>query len=138
MQLHFIPKKTIFRKFFRGRLSVQNKTNISLIYGTLGIQILENARLSTDQLESFRRVIRRLLKRKGKLLFIQKANLPLTAKPAEVRMGSGKGALSTWVVRVMKGSVLAELKGVHFQKAIKAIKKALSKLSIKSRIIFVK
>lgn len=136
MQIFFIPKKSKYRKLFRGRLRYKNVNNVYLTRGSLGIQVLENARISTEQMESLRRYIRRFIKRKGKLFFIRKANLSLTSKPAEVRMGSGKGAPSTWVLRINKGSVLAELRGVTFSKAYKALTKSLSKISVKSRIIF--
>lgn len=136
MQVFFIPKKCKYRKLFRGRLRYKNVNNVSLTKGSLGIQVLEDSRISTEQMESVRRYVRRFIKRKGKLFFIRKANLSLTAKPAEVRMGSGKGSPSTWALRLNKGLIIAELRGVPFFKAYKALTKSLTKLSVKSRIIF--
>jgi len=135
MQAFFTPKRNRYKKNFRRYLRSKNQTNVTLTKGKIGLQVLKDSRISIEQLEAFRRLVRRRVKRKGKLLFIRKANLSLTSKSAGVRMGSGKGNPTTWCLQINKGSVLVELKGVSFFKAFIALKKAMPKLSIPTRVI---
>ena len=136
MKLYFVPKKTTYKKYFRGKIHSLNQSNLLLKKGNIGLQILESARLSVEQIESFRRAFRRIVRKKGTFFLLKKANLLLTAKPAEVRMGSGKGNPSLWVVKSYKNFILMEFKGIPLFKAILAIKKACIKLSVKTQLIF--
>jgi len=136
MKLYFVPKKNKYKKYFRTRTHARNNTNINIKKGIIALQILEKSRMSVEQIEAFRRSFRRRIKKKGTIFLVHKPNLLLTAKPAEVRMGSGKGAPSLWVLKTYKHYVLMEFKGIPIYKAIKAIKKACIKLSVKTQIIY--
>jgi large subunit ribosomal protein L16 len=136
MKLYFTPKKQKYKKYFRSRLHSINQPNLNIKKGSLALQSLEKSRISVEQMEAFRRTFRRYIKKKGRVIIAQKANLRLTAKPAEVRMGSGKGNPAKWIIKTYKASILFEFKGIPILKAIQGIKKASSKLSVKTKIIY--
>jgi len=136
MKIYFTPKKSKHKKYFRGRLSNVNQSQLMIKNGDLGLQALQQGRISVEQLESFRRTFRRQIKKKGTVSLNKKANLLLTAKPGEVRMGSGKGNPSIWVVKILTNSILFEFKGLPILKTYFMLKKAYAKLSLKTKIIY--
>jgi large subunit ribosomal protein L16 len=103
------PKKTKYRKAFKGRNRGQSSRGFSLDQGQYGLKALGYARLTARQIESARRVITRQLKRMGVLWIRVYPSLPVTSKPAEVRMGSGKGSVDYWSVRVQPGRIIYEV-----------------------------
>jgi large subunit ribosomal protein L16 len=126
------PKKTKYIKSQRGRLS-RTETSFSCgKFGKYALIALESAFLSARQIESTRQVINRCLKRKGKIWIRVFPDFPMTAKPTEVRMGKGKGAVKTWFARIRKGKVLFEVDGVPSLKAKEALITAKKKLPFKA------
>ena len=106
------PKRTKFRKAFKGRISGQAKGGTSLAFGEFGLKALEPERVTARQIEATRRAITREMKRQGKVWIRVFPDVPVTAKPIEVRMGKGKGAVDRWVARVAPGRILFEIDGV--------------------------
>jgi len=128
------PKRTKYRKQQRGRL--RGKTVGSrLVHGDFGLQALEPVLLTARQIEATRRTITRYTKRGGKLWIMVFPDKPITARAAESRMGSGKGAVTHWVAVVKPGKILFELTGVPIQVAQEALKMASYKLPIKTKQI---
>ena len=128
------PKRTKYRKQQRGRL--RGKTVGSrLVHGDFGLQALEPVLLTARQIEATRRTITRYTKRGGKLWIMVFPDKPITARAAESRMGSGKGAVTHWVAVVKPGKILFELNGVPSQVAQEALKMASYKLPIKTKQI---
>jgi|TARA_B110000902_G_C13959087_1_gene456716 large subunit ribosomal protein L16 len=117
----WIPNKKKFRKYRKGNLVGCEYKSINLVFGTSGLKSLENGRITTKQIETARQVIRRKIRPFGGKLWIRIfPHLSITSKPAEVRMGKGKGSINTWVAHVKRGQVLFEIAGVP-SKAAKAI-----------------
>jgi large subunit ribosomal protein L16 len=106
------PKKTKFRKAFKGRIHGNAKGGFSLAFGSFGLKALAPERITARQIEAARRTISRSMKRSGKLWIRIFPDVPVSKKPAEVRMGSGKGNPEFWVVRVKPGKIMFELDGV--------------------------
>ena len=106
------PKRTKFRKQFKGRIKGVAKGGTSLNFGSHGLKAVEPERISARQIEAARRAITRHMKRAGRVWIRIFPDLPVTAKPAEVRMGSGKGAIDRWTARVKPGRIMFELDGV--------------------------
>ena len=129
------PKKTKYKKIQKGRMSKLNFRSNSLKFGNIGIKAAKSGTVSSRQLEAARQAIVRKLNRKGKLWIKVFPNIPITAKPIEVRMGKGKGAVSHWAVSISAGTVLFEIYGVAKNLAITAFRTGGSKLPIKT-IIF--
>ncbi|MCT4635615.1 MAG: 50S ribosomal protein L16 [Rickettsiales bacterium] len=129
------PKKTKFRKAHKGRIHGFAKAGVSLAFGSYGLKALEPERITARQIEATRRVITRFIKRQGKLWIKIFPDLPVSSKPAEVRMGKGKGAPEYWACRVKPGKVLFELDGVPEDIARAAFEKAGAKLPIKTRFV---
>ena len=129
------PKKTKFRKQHRGRMKGNACRGNKLAFGDYGIQALEPVWLSSRQIEATRRTITRYVKRGGKLWIRIFPDKPITARPAETRMGSGKGALEYWVAVVKPGHILFEITGVPENIAQQAMKLASYKLPIKTKFI---
>lgn len=137
------PKRTKFRKVHRGRLRGRkvhmNNTQMTdakvLVFGDFALQALEPCWLTGRQIEAGRRVISRITKRGGQTWIHPFPDKPVTFRPAETRMGSGKGAPEYWVAVVKPGQILYELKGVSRSIASTALKNASYKMPIKTKII---
>lgn len=126
------PNKTKYLKYQRGRLSRVVSSFRCLKKGRFGLIAQESILISARQIESTRQVINRHLRRKGKIWINIYPDLPLTSKPAEVRMGKGKGAIKTWVCRIKKGMVLYEVDGVVEKRIVQALTAAKKKLSLRT------
>ena len=129
------PQGRKYRKEFKGRIHGNATSGTSLEFGSFGLKALEPERVTARQIESARRVITRFIKRQGKLWIRIFPDVPVTAKPAEVRMGKGKGAVDRYVCRVKPGRVLFELDGVAEDVAKVAFEKAGAKLPIKTKFL---
>ena len=129
------PKRTKFRKQFKGRIHGLAKGGTDLNFGAYGMKAVEPARLTARQIESARRTITRHMKRAGRLWIRIFPDVPVSKKPAEVRMGSGKGAPEWWACRVKPGRILFELDGVPADLAKEAFALAGRKLPIKTRFV---
>src|SRR5688572_27779570 len=129
------PKRTKFRKAFKGRIHGLAKSGTSLVYGSHGLKAMEPERLTARQLEAMRRAIVRHMKRAGRNWMRVFPDIPVTKKPAEVRMGSGKGSPELWVCRVKPGRIIFEIDGVSEQIAREALELGAAKLPIKTRIV---
>ena len=130
-----MPKKVKHRKTHRGRTKGNAKGATTLSYGTYGIQALTPAYVTNRQIESARIAMTRHIKRGGKVWINIYPDRPLTKKPAETRMGSGKGSPEWWVANVKPGRVLFEVSGVSEELARGALTRAIHKLPLKARII---
>lgn len=129
------PKKTKYRKYQKGQIKGP-KQNITLLsFGKFGIKSLEQGRIKSRTIEAARRAITRKLKRSGLLWIRVFPDIPVTEKPAEVRMGKGKGAPSFWVCRVQPGQILFEMDGISETLAKQASILAIMKLNVKARFI---
>ena len=129
------PKRTKYRKAFKGRIHGAAKGGFNLDFGAYGLKAMEPDRLTARQIEAARRAITRHLKRAGRVWIRVFPDVPVSKKPAEVRMGSGKGAPEFWAARVKPGRVLFELDGVSVQVAREALELAAAKLPIKTRFV---
>ena len=129
------PKRTKFRKAFKGRIRGVAKAGFQLNFGQYGLKALEPERVTARQIEAARRAITRHMKRAGRVWIRVFPDVPVSKKPAEVRMGSGKGAPEFWAARVKPGRVLFELDGVSIQVAREALELAAAKLPIKTRFV---
>ncbi|MEI7669145.1 MAG: 50S ribosomal protein L16 [Pseudomonadota bacterium] len=130
-----MPKKTKYRKAHKGRIKGNAKGGFNLNFGEYGLKALEPERVTARQIEAARRAISRHVKRIGRLWIRIFPDVPVTKKPAEVRMGSGKGSVEYWVCRVKPGRVLFEVDGVSEQVAREAFERAAAKLPIKTKFI---
>ena len=130
-----MPKKTKFRKAHKGRIHGNAKGGFTLNFGEYGLKALEPERVTARQIEAARRAISRHVKRVGRLWIRIFPDVPVTRKPAEVRMGSGKGSVEFWVCRVKPGRILFEVDGVTEQVAREALERAAAKLPIKTKFI---
>ena len=107
-----LPKNTKYRKQHKGRIHGNAKGNYELTFGYYGLKSLNAERVTARQIEASRRAITRFLKRAGRLWIRVFPDVPVTAKPAEVRMGKGKGSIDRWVCRVKPGTIMFEVDGV--------------------------
>ena len=130
------PKKTKYRKAFKGRIHGNAKGGTTLNFGLFGLKALEPERITERQIESARKAINGYLKRSGKLWIRIFPDLHVSKKPADVRMGSGKGSPEFWAFRAKPGRILFELDGVDEIQAKGAFERAAAKLPI--RVKFVK
>lgn len=128
------PKKTKYRKAHKGRIKGYNLSNFKLNNGSFGLKALEPGRITARQIEACRRAIVRKMKRTGKVWINIFPDLPVSSKPAEVRMGKGKGALNYWCCRVKPGKVLFEVDGVADFIAKDALRLGSAKLCIRTKI----
>ena len=129
------PKRTKFRKGHKGRIHGAAKGGTNLNFGAFGLKAMEPARITARQIEAARRAITRHMKRVGKVWILIFPDVPVSRKPAEVRMGSGKGTPEYWVCRVHPGRIMFELDGVPKQLAHEAFALAAAKLPIKTRMV---
>jgi len=129
------PKKVKFRKQQRGRMRGMAYRGSNLNYGYYGLQALESGYISARQIESARIAMTRRIKRGGKIWIRIFPDKPITKKPAEVRMGKGKGPPEAWVAVIKPGRVLYEMEGVSREIAMEALRLAAYKLPLKTRFI---
>src|SRR5689334_23927932 len=129
------PKRTKFRKAHKGRIHGDAKGGTTLNFGSYGLKAVEPARVTARQIEAARRAITRHMKRVGKVWIRVFPDVPVSRKPAEVRMGSGKGSPEYWVARIHPGRIMFEIDGVQKNLAVEAFQLASAKLPIKSRIV---
>ena len=129
------PKKTKFRKAFKGRIKGFATGGTDINFGSYGLKALEPARVTDRQIEAARKTISRCMKRAGRIWIRIFPDVPVSKKPAEVRMGSGKGSPEYWVCRVKPGRVLFELDGVTEDVAYKAFEYASAKLPIQTKVV---
>ncbi len=130
------PKRVKFRKQQRGRRTGIATRGVDLAFGTYGLRALEAAWITSQQIEAGRRAITRYVKRGGKVWIRIFPDKPITAKPAETRMGKGKGAPTGWVAVVKPGRILYEMAGVTEAEAREAMRLAAHKLPIATTFIF--
>ena len=129
------PKKTKFRKQFKGRIHGSAKGNYKLNYGSFGLKAMEPDRVTSRQIEAARKAITRYLKRAGRMWIRIFPDVPVSKKPAEVRMGKGKGANEYWACRIKPGRIMFEVDGVDIESARKAMMLAAAKLPIKCKFV---
>ena len=129
------PKKTKFRKQFKGRIHGSAKGNFTLNYGSYGLKAMEPERVTSRQIEAARKAITRHLKRAGKMWIRIFPDVPVSKKPAEVRMGKGKGANEYWACRIKPGRIMFEVDGVSEEIAKEGLRLAAMKLPVKCRFI---
>ena len=129
------PKRTKYRKAFKGRIHGQAKAGFTLTYGSHGLKALEPNRVTAREIEAARRALTREMKRVGKVWIRIFPDVPVSKKPIEVRMGSGKGAPEYWVARVKPGRILFEIDGVPDAIARQALTLGAAKLSVKTKIV---
>ena len=129
------PKRTTFRKAHKGRIKGIARTGFSLSFGGFGLKALEPERVTARQIEAARRAITRAMKRQGQVWIRIFPDVPVSSKPAEVRMGSGKGAPEFWVARVKPGRIMFEIDGVSLDTAKEALSLGAAKLPIRTKIV---
>ncbi len=129
------PKKTKYRKAYKGRIHGVAKGGADLIFGAFGLKAMQPERITAKQIEASRRAISRHMRRVGRLWIRIFPDVPVSKKPADVRMGSGKGNPEFWVCRVKPGRIMFELDGVTEQVAREAFERAAAKLPIKTAFI---
>ena len=129
------PKKTKFRKQFKGRIHGVAKGGTNLDFGQYGLKAVEPERITARQIEAARRALTRHMRRSGRVWIRVFPDVPVSSKPAEVRMGKGKGAPELWVCRVKPGRIMFEIDGVPSTLAREALTLAAAKLPIKTRFV---
>jgi large subunit ribosomal protein L16 len=129
------PKRTKFRKAHKGRIHGTAKGGTSLSFGAFGLKAVEPGRITAREIEAARRAITRHMKRVGKVWIRVFPDVPVSRKPAEVRMGSGKGNPEYWVARIHPGRIMFEVDGIQKQMAFEAFALAAAKLSVKTRMV---
>jgi large subunit ribosomal protein L16 len=129
------PTRTKFRKAHKGRIKGLATSAANLDFGEYGLKAMEPDRITARQIEAARRALTRHMKRAGRVWIRMYPDVPVSKKPLEVRMGSGKGAPEFWVARVKPGRILFEVDGVSQQVAREALMLAAAKLPIKTRFV---
>src|SRR6201997_1959757 len=129
------PMRTKFRKAHKGRIKGLASSAVDLAFGQFGLKALEPERVTARQIEAARRALTRHMKRAGRVWIRVFPDVPVSKKPLEVRMGSGKGAPELWVCRVKPGRILFEIDGVPLALAKEALALAAAKLPIKTRFV---
>ncbi|AIL65582.1 Ribosomal protein L16 [Rickettsiales bacterium Ac37b] len=129
------PKKTKYRKAHKGRIHGNAKGGTDLLFGAFGLKSLDPERVTARQIEAARRAVMRHMKRVGKLWIRIFPDVPVSKKPAEVRMGSGKGNPEFWVCRVHPGRIMFELDGVPEKIAREAFDKGAAKLPVRTKFV---
>lgn len=130
-----MPKKTKHRKMQKGQFSGLSKAGNFVHFGEYGIQVLERGWVTNQQIEACRVAINRFFQRRGKVWIRVFPDKPVTKKPAEVRMGKGKGAVDHWVAVVRPGKILFEVANVPKEMAQDALRRAAAKLGLKTRFV---
>ncbi|HEY9038316.1 MAG TPA: 50S ribosomal protein L16 [Roseovarius sp.] len=129
------PKRTKFRKQFKGRIKGEAKGGSDLNFGSFGLKATQPERVTARQIEAARRAMTRHMKRQGRVWIRIFPDVPVTSKPTEVRMGKGKGSVDYWAARVKPGRIMFELDGVSEEIAVEALRLAAMKLPIKTRVV---
>lgn len=129
------PKKTKYRKMHKGRIKGAAKGGFTLNFGEYGLKAMQPERVTARQIEAARRAISRHVKRVGRMWIRIFPDVPVTRKPAEVRMGSGKGSVEFWAARVQPGRIMFEIDGVPEAVAREAFDRASAKLPIKTKFV---
>src|SRR6204780_3136886 len=129
------PKRTKYRKAHKGRIHGNAKGGTSLNFGQFGLKALEPERVTARQIEAARRAITRAMKRAGRVWIRIFPDVPVSTKPAEVRMGSGKGSPEFWIARVAPGRIMFEIDGVSADLAKEALTLGAAKLPIKAKFV---
>ena len=130
-----LPKKTKYRKQMKGRNRGIATRGTELAYGQYGLKADGTERITSRQIEAARRAMTRYIRRGGKIWIRIFPDVPITNKPAEVRMGSGKGSVDHYAARVKPGHIMFEMEGVHEDVAREAMRLAAMKLPIKTRFV---
>lgn len=130
-----MPKKSKYRKAFKGRIKGKAHKGNTVVFGDFGLVSEEKAKITSRQIEAARIAINRALKRGGKVIIRIFPHKPITKRPAEVRMGKGKGAVEGYVAPVKEGTVLYEIGGIDEATAKEAFRRASYKLPVKTKII---
>lgn len=129
------PKRTKFRKQFKGRIHGLATSAVDLTFGSFGLKALEPERVTARQIEAARRAITRHMKRSGRVWIRVFPDVPVSKKPTEVRMGKGKGTPELWVCRVKPGRIMFEIDGVPSDLAREALRLGAAKLPIRTRFV---
>ncbi|OLP55395.1 50S ribosomal protein L16 [Xaviernesmea oryzae] len=129
------PKRTKYRKQFKGRIKGVAKGGFDLAFGEYGLKSLEPNRVNAREIEAARRAITRHMKRAGRVWIRVFPDVPVTAKPTEVRMGKGKGSVEYWACKVKPGRMMFEIDGVSEELAREALRLGAAKLSVKTRFV---
>jgi len=129
------PKRTKYRKAFKGRIHGMAKGGTDLNFGAYGLKAVTPERVTARQIEAARRAMTRHMKRAGRVWIRIFPDLPVTNKPAEVRQGKGKGSVEYWVARVKPGRIMFEIDGVPQDVARRAFELAAAKLPVKTRFV---
>ncbi|ETX14122.1 50S ribosomal protein L16 [Roseivivax halodurans JCM 10272] len=129
------PKRTKYRKQQKGRIKGEAKGGSSLNFGSFGLKATQPERITARQIEAARRTMTRHMKRQGRVWIRIFPDVPVSAKPIEVRMGKGKGSVDRWACKVKPGRVMFEIDGVSDEVAREALRLASMKLPIKTRIV---
>ena len=130
-----MPKRVKYRKQMRGRMKGKASRGVDVTFGEYGLQALEPGWISARQIEAARRAMVRVMRRRGKLWIRIFPDKPYTHRPAETRMGKGKGNVEYWVAVVRPGRMMFEIGGLPSETAIEALHQASYKLSVKTRIV---
>ena len=130
-----MPARTKFRKMHKGRRAGSAERGNKLNFGEFGLQSMERGYLTSRQIEASRRALTREMKRRGKVWITIFPHKPITKRPAEVRMGGGKGAVDQWVAVIKPGRILFEMDGVEAEIAARALKLAAYKLPLKTQVV---
>ena len=132
-----MPKRTKFRKQMKGRNRGKSFRGNSISFGTIAIKAVEHGRIDSRQIEAARIAMTRKVNRQAKIWIRVFPDKPLTAKPLEVRMGKGKGAIDKWVMNIKPGRIIYEMAGVNDELAREALTLAVHKLPFKTKIVTV-
>ena len=129
------PKRTKFRKQFKGRIHGEAKGGFMLNFGSYGLKSTEPERVTARQIEAARRAITRHMKRQGRVWIRIFPDVPVSAKPVEVRMGKGKGSTDYWAAKVKPGRIMFEIDGVSEVVAREALRLGAMKLPVTTRVV---
>jgi large subunit ribosomal protein L16 len=129
------PKRTKFRKQHKGRVHGMAKGGTEINFGSYGLKAITPGRITARQIEAARRAITRHIKRAGRVWIRVFPDVPVSRKPAEVRMGKGKGSPEYWMCRIKPGRIMFELDGVEHETAREAFALAAAKLAVKTRFV---
>ena len=129
------PKRTKFRKQFKGRISGEAKGGSNIDFGQYALKAIEPERVTARQIEAARRALTRHMKRQGRVWIRIFPDVPVTKKPTEVRMGKGKGSVEFWAAKVKPGRIMFEIDGVDEATAMEALRLAAMKLPVKCRYV---
>ncbi|MCP5364772.1 MAG: 50S ribosomal protein L16 [Hyphomicrobiales bacterium] len=129
------PKKTKYRKQHKGRVHGRAKGGTELNFGSYGLKAMEPVRITARQIEAARRAMTRYMRRTGRVWIRVFPDVPVSSKPAEVRMGGGKGTPEFWMCRVKPGRIMFEIDGVSTEIAKQALTLAAAKLPVRTRFV---